>query len=340
MKTVHKHDGELLEIIDAFKGKKIILIGDVILDKYTFGEVSRISPEAPVPILSVLRGKETYVPGGAANTAHNIATLGGDVLLVSVTGNDGRRNELIDVLKKKGISHDGLVVDPSRPTIMKTRVVAQNQQLIRIDHEKTHEITQDIEAHLIEYVTKHITRADAVVISDYGKGIVTKSLVKHVFKLAKQHGKKVIVDPKQSDPEYYQGAYLITPNLKEAQELSKMEISSSEEDIQAMGKKLMKSFGANVLVTRGKDGMTLFAEHGIVHVPTKAREVYDVSGAGDTVVGTLALALAAGAELEDAVILANYAAGIVVGKFGTATTTADELKNYIQKEAMAEHERH
>ncbi|MBI2546185.1 D-glycero-beta-D-manno-heptose-7-phosphate kinase [Candidatus Woesearchaeota archaeon] len=332
MRTVHKHDGKLLGIVDRFNGKKILLVGDVILDKYTFGEVSRISPEAPVPILSIERGKDKYVPGGAANAANNIAALGGKVLLASVTGNDSRRNELISALRNQGVEPDGLVVDESRPTIMKTRVVAQNQQLIRIDHEKTHFVLTEIENKILDYISDAIQEADAVIISDYGKGVITKSLVKQVFALAKKYGKKVIVDPKQSDPEYYRGSFLVTPNLKEASELSQVE-PLNEEDIIQMGKKLALEFGTNILITRGKDGMSLFQANEVVHIPTKAREVYDVSGAGDTVVGTLALALAAGAELVDAVVLANYAAGIVVGKFGTATTNAEELKKYIQEEA-------
>lgn len=332
MRVVHKHDGRLLEIIKKFNGKTVLLIGDVILDKYTFGEVTRISPEAPVPILQIDDKRHKYVPGGAANAANNIIALDGDVLLVSVTGNDSRREELISVLRSSGIKTEGLIVDESRPTIMKTRVVAQNQQLIRVDYEKTHFIPQEIENEMIEYARKNIKLVDAIVISDYGKGVVTKELVKQVFALAKQNGKKVVVDPKQTEPEYYRGAYLVTPNLKEAGEISKIE-PKNDEDVIFIGKKLVLELGANILITRGKDGMTLFQENDIVHVPTKAREVYDVSGAGDTVVGTVALALAAGAELVDAVILANYAAGIVVGKFGTSTTNVAELKKYIEEEA-------
>ena len=338
MKVIHKHDAALLDIIGNFIHKKILLVGDIILDKYVFGEADRISPEAPVPILHMDHNKDKYVPGGAANTANNIVALGGEVFHASVTGNDSRRAELIAIIKKHGIHTEGLIADESRPTIMKTRVVAQNQQLLRIDHEKTHFISAEIEQGMLAYVNSMIDACEVIIISDYGKGVVTKSLSKKIFELAHQKNKKVITDPKQRDKEYYYGAYLITPNLREASEITGME-AGNDQDIELMGQKLREMMDANVLITRGKDGMTLFQKNDVVHIPTKAREVFDVSGAGDTVVGALALALAAGAALVDAVVLANYAAGIVVSKFGTATITAEELKNYIEDEARFEHAR-
>ena len=333
MRTLHKHDGRLLEIIEKFKEKKVLVVGDVILDRYMFGDVARISPEAPIPIVTI--NHEKYVPGGASNTANNITALGGNVFVVGTTGNDEMRERLISVLEMNNINTKGLFVDNSRPTIIKARVVAQNQQLLRIDHEKTHFISADIENQIIEFIKKNINLFEVIVVSDYGKGVITKNLARQIIILAHQTGKRVIVDPKQKDTDFYRGAYLVTPNLKEASETAKFE-AKVEEDIAFIGKKLMIDFGANILITRGKEGMTLCQENEIVHIPTKAREVYDVSGAGDTVVGTIALALAAGAELVDAVVLANYAAGIVVSKFGTATTNAEELKQYIENEASHE----
>ncbi len=330
MRIIHKHNGKLLDLVNNFNGKKVLVVGDIILDRYMFGDVLRISPEAPIPIVTI--DNEKYVPGGASNSANNIASLGGNAFLVGVIGNDEMKEKMHSILKLNKINSDGLVVDDSRPTILKTRVVAQNQQLLRIDNEKIHFISEDIENQLIGYIKKNINQFGIIVISDYGKGVVTKSLARQLIIIAHQTGKKVIVDPKQKDPEFYHGAYLITPNIKEASEITKMD-PKSEEDITLIGKKLLLDLGANILITRGKDGMTLCQEKEIVHVPTKAREVYDVSGAGDTVIATIALALVAGADLVDAVVLANYAAGIVVGKFGTATTNVQELKKYIEEES-------
>lgn len=320
---------KLLSLLQNFKQKKILIIGDIMLDKYIFGRVSRVSPEAPVPIVKV--EKESYVPGGAANAASNITNLGAEAFLVGIVGEDQERGTLLNELRVRKINTEGIVMDDTRPTIQKTRVLSKNQQLLRVDYEKIHKTASHLENKLINYLQRLISEVDIIIISDYAKGLITSKLMDEVKKLAKTNNKKVIVDPRPINRGLYKDVYLITPNASEAEKLAK-EDATTDEEFKELSKKLAKSFNSNIIITRGPKGMLIFENGNTISMPTKAIDVYDVSGAGDTVVSALSLALAAGASLEEAATLANHAAGVVVGKLGTATCSIDELKESIEND--------
>ncbi|MBD3164400.1 D-glycero-beta-D-manno-heptose-7-phosphate kinase [Candidatus Woesearchaeota archaeon] len=316
------------DIINKFKNQNILVIGDLILDKYIFGNVERISPEAPVPVIEVK--KEMYVPGGAANAANNVSSLGGRAFLLGIVGEDTSKDILLEEARNKGISTEGIITDPRKPTIQKIRVVGQNQQLLRIDYEDKSYI--DNEEKIIERI-KNKEKIGAILISDYAKGTITKKLMKDVLGLAKKKNIILIIDPKPRHKSFYKSCYLITPNKKEAEEMTNMAIKT-EEDLEKAGTKLMEELDCNVLITTGERGMSLFEKKNApIHIPTLAKEVYDVSGAGDTVIATLSLALSSRASLKDAAVLANHAAGIKVGKLGTAPVSAEELKNSLDNNA-------
>ncbi len=312
------------DILNRFKECNILVVGDLILDHYMFGKVSRISPEAPVPVLHQQR--EEYVLGGAANVAHNIRALGGKVALAGRVGKDAHGDKILDLCKGLGIDTKFVMQDAKYPTILKTRVIAQNQQLIRIDKEDPTPDSVGLEKELPASLSQY----DVIIVSDYAKGVVTLALMSRIAEIIAANGTKVIVDPKPRHIEFYTGAYLVTPNLGEAEEITglRMEHGYSWDDI---GRALKAKLQTNILITLGADGMVLY-EGRKVHFPTKATEVYDVSGAGDTVVSTLALALAANADLEQAVNIANHAAGVVVRKLGTATLAQKELLDALQAE--------
>jgi len=319
---------ELLSLLPMIKGKKILVIGDVMLDKYIWGEVFRISPEAPVPIVHVT--KETFVPGGAANVANNIVSVGGEAYVCSVVGQDRSGKVLIEELEKRGIKTEAIIEDSNRPTIQKIRVMGGKQQLLRMDKENSDYVSAETEAKIIDKIRTLLNSADAIVISDYAKGVVTEKLMENIRKYCIEANKPVIVDGKPKHKMWFRDLTIITPNTNEAIEMSGI-VMKKDGDVISVGKKLMEELNTNVLITRGEKGMTLFEKKGaIANIPTKAREVYDVSGAGDTVVGVLALGLAAGIDLENAAHLANYAAGIVVGKLGTATVSIEELEQMIR----------
>ena len=301
---------ELIEIIDKFKDKKILVIGDLILDHYAYGTVSRISPEAPVPIVHIK--SEEYKLGGAANVAANIATLSGNITLIGLIGRDRKGKKVIDLCKKNKIK---IFPEYFHRTIKKTRIIAENQQLVRIDEEQI--TNKDLNPRLIK---KEAEKADIIIISDYAKGAISPNLMKLLTSL----NKRIVVDPKPKNKSLYQGVYLITPKQKEATEMS------SFENVYKAGEQLQRELNTNVIITKGKQGMSIF-NNGIKDIPTFAKEVYDVTGAGDTVIATLSLALASGANLEESAILANHAAGIAVGKPGTARVYLEELKNEIEK---------
>jgi rfaE bifunctional protein kinase chain/domain len=297
---------------------RILVVGDVMLDRYWFGEVSRISPEAPVPVVKVEKTEER--PGGAANVARNIAALGARVSLLSVVGADEAGASLAKLLAASSIDAS-LHEDPQLNTTVKLRVLGRQQQLLRIDFENApaHEV---LDAKLAEF-EKRVADCDVVILSDYGKGGLTH--IATMIRLAKAHGKPVLVDPKGDDYIRYAGASVITPNRGELREV--VGRWNSEEDLQARVARLRNELGIGaLLLTRSEEGMTLFEEGATTHESALAREVYDVSGAGDTVIATLAVMLASGASLPDAVRWANRAAGVVVGKLGTATCSLDELK--------------
>jgi len=321
---------KLIKIIDQFRNKKILIIGDVMLDKYIWGDVLRISPEAPVQVVNV--EKEENTPGGAANVASNISALGGTVYMIGIVGDDGTSRTLKRELQKRSIITDHLAVDRKRPTILKMRVMARSQQLLRVDYEVKDEIGDLTFDKIKDAVKKLIQKIDVIVVSDYGKGIITKKLMEHIIEMAKKNKKFLIVDPKPKNVSYYNGCMLLTPNHQEASTMTQIE-EKTDDDIVDIGEALMAKLDCEVLITRGEKGMMLFKRDGKTkNIPTKAKEVYDVIGAGDTVVATLAIAIAGGASLEEAAMIANHAAGIVVGKVGTSTVSVKELKEDIEDE--------
>jgi len=335
MKTLgHPYKAKRLkEYIDRFSKTKVLVIGDIILDEYVWGDVSRVSPEAPVPVVEVKR--DTKMLGGAANVIHNIATLGARPTLCGVVGQDLTGKTIIDELNKLGLTTDGIVLEEGRLTSIKTRVVAQNQQVVRFDHETRTDIKPESIERLLTFMEKNLDELDAIVVADYGKGVISASLMKGLRKLiqsAAGESIKIAVDPKTGNFEYYHGVDVITPNHHEAGIFCRFEIVD-EETLMRAGKQMLKELNCrSVLITQGKEGMTLFENGGeIIHIPTVAKNVFDVTGAGDTVISTFSLALASGLDLKSAAVLSNYAAGIVVGEVGTSTVSAEELKTLIGK---------
>lgn len=315
---------KLGDIVALFPGKQILVVGDVMLDEYIWGDVRRVSPEAPVPVVEIRC--HTYLPGGAANTAANVVSLGGEALLGAVIGQDDHANQLCRVLEHYGMDVAGLVVDKERSTTTKTRVVAHRQQIVRVDLERRTPLPIELENALLAWVERKLNEADACVLSDYAKGVISNRLAQTCIQMAHKSGKPIVVDPKGTDYTKYRGATIITPNIQETEKALGSEIRL-DTDLQAAGRRLSELLGGcAVLVTQGARGMTLFLQGSqAIHIPAVARSVYDVTGAGDTVVGTLALALATGASLVLAASLANRAAGLVIEKVGTATVTREEL---------------
>jgi len=309
---------ELNQIIQKFSNQKILVIGDIMLDEYIYGDVSRINPEAPVPILNVTKTEQRL--GGAANVANNIVSLGGQCTLIGQVGDDEEKEELIKELEKKAIKYF-LISTDNYKTIKKTRVVSENQQFIRIDKETRHEINQEHIDGIIEHIKENGYKA--ILIPDYNKGMVTKELMDRLKIL----NVKIISDPKPYNIELFKDTFLISPNLKEGKEVT------NEEVPERIGRRITETLNTNLILTCGKEGAYLFEkdinEH--TYLPTKAKEIFDVSGAGDTFISTIALAVTTGASLYDSVILGNYAAGIVVGKFGTSTITCKELSDSFSK---------
>ena len=313
-------------ILREFKKKKILVIGDLILDRYIWGRVSRISPEAPVPIVEVT--KEDFLLGGASNVAHNIVALGGSASIVGVIGNDRSGDVLMNLLDERGIQCQG-IFRSTRTTIVKTRVIAHNQQVVRFDKEDKDRLDGKVFRGLLEYIRKMIPNHDAVIISDYKKGVISSELIREVLKNSKPSHIFVSVDPKVGHFNLYKNVSLITPNLAEASLASGIEIEDEKSLINA-GRTLLKTLSCEaVLITRGEQGMSLFEKEKVTHIPTVTRDVYDVTGAGDTVIAAFTIAHAAGASMKEAAVIANHAAGIVVGKVGTAVATPDQLRKSL-----------
>jgi len=304
---------------------RILVIGDLMLDRYLLGSCDRVSPEAPVQVVNV--AKETRSLGGAGNVVANLAALGARATLVSVVGADLEATPLPNLLQRYGVPTDGLVADAARPTTIKTRVVASRQQIVRFDVETVAAVSSEVENELLDRFAKHLVESDVVVLSDYGKGVLTTHVARECIALCTKHGKPVFVDPKGTDYSKYRGATMITPNRKEAGAAAGIAMSSAGAVSQA-GQRLLREHALGAcLITLSEDGMELF-EGGREHrLPTEAREVFDVTGAGDTVIASVAFATACGLTLLDACRFANRAAGIVVGKLGAATTTLAEIKN-------------
>lgn len=316
---------QLLNVLQSFGKCRVLVIGDLILDCYIWGRVSRISPEAPVPVVDVDR--KTYALGGACNVASNIVALGGKASVIGIVGMDRSAEKIRELFNAQGI--DFIAVEDRRPTTVKTRVIAHSQQVVRFDQESREKLSGKSLKALIDTVKKEVARHDAVIISDYKKGIVTGEMIKAVVRAA---GKKFIaLDPKVGHFHLYKGVSMITPNKNEAALGSGVEIADEASLIKAGKALLRKTAGEAVLITRGEEGMSLFRKSGtLTHIPTLAKDVYDVTGAGDTVISVFTMALASGATMEEAAVISNHAAGIVVAQVGTAQPTMAELKQSIK----------
>ncbi len=319
----------LLRHLPRFPRCRVLILGDVMLDEYMWGTASRISPEAPVPVVAVR--SESVKVGGAGNVATNVAALGGQASLIGLVGNDMAAERLGHELELAGVKSDRLIVDPSRPTTIKSRVVAGSQHVVRFDRESDVPVSQAIRARVVAAVRERLPEVDVLLISDYAKGLVGPGLVRAVLALAARQGRMVAVDPKVQHLPLFQGVTVVAPNHHEAAAATHLPLRS-EADLLRVGRTLLRRLRARaLLITRGEKGMSLFeAGKAVVHIPTVAREVYDVTGAGDTVMGALSLALAAGAAMHEAAIIANYAAGVVVGKRGTATVSRGELEQALR----------
>jgi D-beta-D-heptose 7-phosphate kinase/D-beta-D-heptose 1-phosphate adenosyltransferase len=318
---------KLLGYLEAIAGRKILVVGDVGVDRYTIGSVERISPEAPVPI--VLVQEERLKLGLAANVADNVQALGGVPLLTGVVGRDRTADDFRGLLRRAKIGANHLVVDAARRTVLKERIVSERQQLLRVDYETPGEMPARTSGRLLAKVRELIAECDAVIVEDYAKGLLTPKLASAIFAEARKARKLVAVDPNRKSPlELYVGASVLTPNTREAEKLSGIAIRDEASLVLAGRRLLSKTRARYVVITRGKDGMAIFqrGQATVRIIPTYAREVYDVSGAGDTVIAVLTLALAAGATIEDAAVLGNLAAGVEVGKRGTATVTPEEVR--------------
>ncbi len=319
----------LNNILEKFPQAKVLIIGDLILDRFIRGESKRISPEAPVPVVEVK--DETYNLGGAGNVANNIISLGGTVSVAGVVGNDYPAEILIKELNKKNIDTGGIFTDKAIKTSIKTRVIAGHQQVVRFDKETVCELSPLMAEKIIQFINKKIPVSDAVLISDYGKGVVTQKVISEIIRLTKKHKKLVTVDPKIENFSRYKFVDCLTPNIYEAMDGMGVSKIKSEKDFENLGEKILKKLKCrSVLITQGENGMTLFEKGKIYHIPTTAKEVFDVTGAGDTVISVLTLALSCGASLKEAAKIANYAAGIVVGKLGTAVVSSEELLKAIE----------
>ena len=315
----------LNELIDRFPGRRIIVLGDLMLDHYLWGRCERISPEAPVPVVEIER--ETSSLGGAGNVAANLAALGARPVLVGVLGEDSRAQSLLDAFTDRGVDTRALVRDGTRPTTIKTRILAQHQQVVRADWESRADLAGPALAALLDVLAREVPHCEGLIVSDYGKGVVTPPVLECAIGLAKAAGVPIAVDPKESHIDAYRGVSILTPNQHEAGWVMGRRVTD-EASLMAVGWGLQKRLDAEcALVTRGPDGMSLFEKSGrYTHLPTVAREVYDVTGAGDTVVSVVALALAAGADYPEACCLANHAAGVVIREVGTAACSPGQLR--------------
>lgn len=313
-------------ILEGFTGKKVLVIGDVMLDEYVWGRVSRISPEAPVMVVDADR--ETYVPGGAANVVNNLCALGGAASIAGIIGEDGAGAKLVEKLREEGANTDGLVSSATRPTTRKTRIIAHSQQVVRVDHEQREEVQGEARALILDYLTSAIPECDAVLLSDYQKGLLGHDMVRAIVKQARGAGKIVTGNLKPQGIGAHTPLTVITLNLSEASQASGLALEGASEDtLREAGRVILSRSGSDhVLITRGAQGLTLFSGDGSeASVPAHPVEVYDVAGAGDTVISTLTLTLAAGATPLEAITLANCAGAVVVRKVGVATAGREEI---------------
>ena len=319
-----------MDLIERFTKVRVLVVGDVMLDRYWWGSVSRISPEAPVPVVSL--ESTTLAAGGAANVASNVAGLGANPFLIGITGDDPEASDLPSVFAEKGILDFELKAIPGRKTTVKTRIVAHNQQMARIDQETIDEIASADAVRMIERLERRLEEIDVVVISDYGKGFLTREILSSLILAAREMGKPVLVDPKGKDYSKYQGATMLTPNKREAAEACGIEPASGDLVETAKQKLLIDLDLDSLLITLGEDGMTLLQKDAkAANLSATARNVYDVTGAGDTVIATLAVAIGSGMDIFDAARVANLAAGIVVERVGTTPITQADLATIVSE---------
>ncbi len=320
-------------LLSRFSKAKVLVVGDLMLDEFVWGKVSRISPEAPVPVVWVQ--SESVMPGGAANVANNIRSLGGQVALAGAVGEDRWGQVLREELSRRQIDTAGIVT-AKRPTTVKTRVIAHHQQVVRVDREHQEPLTAATIRQLTDLIAKRLPQLDAVVIEDYGKGVITRQLLETVVPLARRHGKIITVDPKEEHFDLYHRVTALTPNRDEAGRMVGRELEH-ETDVDRAGREIVKRLECDgVLITLGEDGMCLLERSGSrTRIPTVAQEVFDVAGAGDTVIAAFTLALASGADMAQAARIANQAAGIVIGKLGVAVATPAELRATLTKRPQA-----
>ncbi len=320
---------ELLK--SSFDGKRIAIIGDMMLDGYFWGDVKRISPEAPVPVMEV--EEEFFRFGGAANVALNILKLGGIPIPIGVIGYDNYGTIFTSLLNEMNIENDGIITDADRPTTTKTRVIADNHHVVRIDKESKESLSADVERKLSIHLASIINSLDGIILQDYNKGVLTKSFIQHIISLGNQLNVPITVDPKFDNFFEYRNVTVFKPNRREAESVMGIKIES-DEDVSFAGNELVNRLNAKyVLLTLGEEGIAVFGKGKMEkRMPTKARKVADVSGAGDTVISTLTIALASGADIYEASLLANYGAGIVCGEVGIVPITKDKLFNSVVKE--------
>ena len=322
---------DLLNHLQLARKPTILVIGDLMVDHYIWGGASRLSPEAPVPVVNI--NSESTTLGGAGNVVQNLVSLGAQVTVAGVIGNDAMGNQLIKLLIDEGVEIDAIIKEENRTTTIKTRVLVGNHQLVRLDKEVTDILSPNIENALMDKVMAYMATADLVVLSDYNKGLFSPLLTQRIIEAAEIQGKKVIIDPKGSDFRKYKGSYIIKPNRKELAEAAKSEHINSMESLRKAADVIFEQTDADYLVvTLSEQGMVIMSKHAQIALPVKATEVFDVTGAGDTVLATIAYFLAVGLNLEEACELANHAAAIVIRHLGSATTTVDEIiKGYGRK---------
>lgn len=313
---------------EQFKRKKILVIGDLMLDRYVWGVVNRISPEAPVPVVEVTN--EFVRLGGAANVANNLASLGASPIPIGVVGNDAEGQQLIELMRTLKFATDWIAIDDSRPTVVKTRIIANDQHVVRADRESRVSINSSIMDQILHAISCNIQDVDAIIIEDYNKGLLSKELIGEIIAIAKQNQKIITVDPKFDNFFEYKNVTLFKPNRKEAEAALGIKIGSIDQVEQACRLMMDRLACEVVLMTLGDQGMCLLTSKGEFNqIPTKARKVHDVSGAGDTVIGTLTLVLASGGELKEAVTLANHAAGVVCGEVGVVPIEPEKLRESL-----------
>lgn len=320
----------LLQWLPRFRDARVLVVGDLIVDEFIWGSVDRISPEAPVPVVRVTNRSLRW--GGAANVANNLRAMGARVMLAGAVGNDEAGRWLLRDLRRKGLSTDGIQRDSGRASTLKTRIIAHNQQVVRIDREVLAALPEDQAERLRHYVRTNAAHVDALIVSDYGKGVVDDGLMEEVRAAVRSHGLIACVDPKVSPFSIYRGVTAVTPNHREAARAAEPHVKAGA-SLEEIGRSLLRELDCRMLlITRGEEGMSLFldGDHH-VHIPTVAREVYDVTGAGDTVISLFTLGLCVGAPATDAALLANLAAGIVVGEVGTATVSHRRLERTLRE---------